>query len=146
MNLVYPQWKNKMMKGKMLTGRESKENHSRSFKIRGGLSLVTGSGTLLAPWDQLHCNYCSWRRFDIGWWTHRKERLGLLFDHFRCCCRLVSRCQRGSKVQRSVRDRDVHSTTNKCPWAKVRATLDDTGTGCNDSYADMDGITWKRMY
>ena len=26
--------------------------------------------------------------------THRKERLGLLFDHFPCCCCLVSRCQK----------------------------------------------------
>lgn len=56
------------------------------------------------------------RWFDIGFLgTHRKERLVLLFDHFRCCCRLVSRCQKQrSKVQRSVPGQ--RSRQLKCPF------------------------------
>lgn len=50
--------------------------------------------------------------FDVGWGTHRKERLGLLFDHFRCCCCLVSRCQKHrSKGQRSVGGQRRHSNS-----------------------------------
>lgn len=46
-------------------------------------------------------------------WTHRKERLGLLFDHFRWCCCLVSRWE----DREVTATQGVYSTTSK--WASA---------------------------